>query len=105
ALSCALSPTWHAIAAASPPAALIAAAVSSHAACLRLEITTCAPHWASAAAIARPMPRDEPVITAVLPERSKNPMPAPAKALLTMLPREAAARYPGNGGLRRPHSP
>ena len=50
-----------------PPAARIAAATSSQAAPLRLEITTCAPAPASASAIARPMPREEPVTIAVLP--------------------------------------
>ena len=61
-----------AIALPSPCAALIAAATSSHASCLRLEMTTLAPCSAIASAIARPIPREEPVTIATLPVRSNR---------------------------------
>src|SRR5947208_15380976 len=67
------------IAAASPPLARIAAATSSHGASLREEMTTRAPESAKPSAIARPMPRDEPVTIATLPERSKRFIAFPQK--------------------------
>src|SRR5579862_5382813 len=73
--SCALSPTWQGIAIARPPVWRIVAATSSQASALRLEITTRAPQLAMASAMARPMPRDEPVTTAVLSLRSKRRIP------------------------------
>src|SRR3981081_851096 len=51
---------------------LIAAATSSQGPALRDEITTLAPWAAICSAIALPMPRDEPVITATLPVRSNS---------------------------------
>src|SRR5258708_4931 len=50
----------------------MAAASWSRSACLRLERTTCAPCSASASAVALPMPRLAPVISATLPLRSKR---------------------------------
>ena len=52
--------------------AFSSAATASQASALRDEITTLAPCSASRSAIARPMPRDEPVTTATLPLRSKS---------------------------------
>src|SRR6185503_5591123 len=60
------------IAVPSPCFALMASATSWQASALRLEITTFAPWSAIASAIARPMPRDEPVITATFPLRSNR---------------------------------
>src|SRR5271167_1103418 len=57
-----------------PRAALIASAVALHAAILRLEITTLAPCSAIASAMARPIPREEPVMTATLPLKSNSDM-------------------------------
>src|SRR5262245_61548581 len=54
------------------PFCRIAAATSSQAARLRAEIATLAPASANASAIARPMPRLEPVTIATLPVRSKS---------------------------------
>src|SRR3954470_8714345 len=51
---------------ASPPSRLIAAAASSQASALRLETTTLAPSPAQHSAMARPMPRREPVMIATL---------------------------------------
>src|ERR1700733_2570478 len=69
---CALSEIRQVMAVASPPLALIAATTSSHGSRLRPEITTLAPASAKISAIARPMPRDEPVTTATFPDRSKR---------------------------------
>ena len=52
---------------ASPPAALISAATASPGAASRSLTTTLAPSLASFSAIARPMPRPEPVMSATLP--------------------------------------
>src|SRR5438874_2706934 len=70
--SCALSEIRAVTAIASPPVARIAAATSSHGSWLRAEMTTRAPASAKASAIARPMPREEPVTIATLPERSNR---------------------------------
>ena len=56
-----------AITAASAPVARIAAAASSQASALRDETTTRAPSAAMHSAVARPMPRDDPVTTAMRP--------------------------------------
>src|SRR5580704_11731816 len=64
----------HAIAVAGPCAALMASAVSRQAANLRLETTTLAPCSAIASAIARPMPREDPVMTATWPLKSNSDM-------------------------------
>ena len=56
-----------AIARPAPCVALIAAATAAHASGLRDEITTFAPCSAMRSAMALPMPRDEPVMTATLP--------------------------------------
>src|SRR5580704_16580855 len=64
---------WHAMAVASRPSLRIAAATSSLASSLRLDTTTFAPARARASAIARPIPRLDPVTTAVLPVRSNKP--------------------------------
>ena len=53
---------------------LIALATSSQASCLRDEITTLAPCSAMRSAMARPMPRDEPVMTATFPDISNKVM-------------------------------
>src|SRR4051794_13216077 len=69
---CALSEMRAVTAIASPPRAQIAAATSSHGSWLRDEITTLAPASAKASAIARPMPREDPVTIATLPVRSNR---------------------------------
>jgi hypothetical protein len=56
----------HGMTVASPPFLLMLAATSSQASALRLEITTLAPSSAQHSAIARPMPRLEPVMIATL---------------------------------------
>src|SRR6266851_753660 len=53
-----------------PPSFSIAAATMAQASALRLETTTLAPACASVSAMARPMPRDDPVTIAVRPLRS-----------------------------------
>src|SRR5450756_182251 len=63
-----------AIAAPAPLTALMAWATSAHGSGLRDEITTCAPCSAMRSAIALPMPRDEPVITATFPARENKDM-------------------------------
>src|SRR5579859_1457266 len=55
-----------------PPSAWISATTSWQASILRLEMVTRAPCRASSTAMARPMPRDEPVTRAVLPLRSNS---------------------------------
>src|SRR5579875_352528 len=72
---CFAEPTLQATPIAFPPAARIAAATLSQASWWRLEITTAAPTLAIPSAIARPMPREEPVISAVFPVRSNKPLP------------------------------
>jgi hypothetical protein len=62
------------IAIACPPAARMPAATCSHGSALRLEITTLAPQAAMCSAIARPMPRLEPVMMATLPVKSNKRM-------------------------------
>src|SRR5215211_4187055 len=57
------------MAAASPPCSAISRATASHASALRLEITTLAPSAAMLSAMARPMPRLDPVMTATLSVR------------------------------------
>src|SRR5260370_40293624 len=61
-----------AIAASRPRAPLMASAVSAQASALRDEITTLAPCSASRSAMARPIPREEPVTTATRPVKSKR---------------------------------
>src|ERR1700722_19664674 len=61
-----------AIAVPGPCAAFIASATAWHGSSLREEITTLAPCSARRSATARPMPRDEPVMTATWPETSKS---------------------------------
>src|SRR5690349_9754014 len=55
-----------------PNLALMSAATCSHASAFRLEMMTCAPCSASRSAIAFPMPFVDPVIKAVLPDRSNK---------------------------------
>ena len=55
-----------------PCCALIAAATSSQGSALRDEITTLAPCSAMRSAIALPMPREEPVMTATLPSSENS---------------------------------
>src|SRR4051812_16044014 len=57
-----------------PALSLIALATSSQACCLREEITTLAPCSAMRSAMARPIPRDEPVMTATFPDISNRLM-------------------------------
>src|SRR5580700_2966892 len=59
---------------ASWPSAIRPARTSSQASILRDEIITLAPARANSSAMARPMPRDEPVTSATFPERSKSPL-------------------------------
>src|SRR5207247_1135777 len=65
----ALRETLHAMTEASPPCWRISRATTSQASALRLDITTLAPSRAIASALARPMPRLEPVTIATLPSR------------------------------------
>ncbi len=53
-----------------PPAASMAALVASMADCVRPQMATWAPAAPSRSAMARPMPLDAPVTTAVFPDRS-----------------------------------
>src|SRR6185312_9951326 len=76
---------------ASPPSFLIAATTSSHGSRLRPEITTFAPASAKISAIARPMPRDEPVTTATFPVRSKSSFMALALFPHQRVPEDADA--------------
>ena len=74
--------------------ALIAAATSSQGPALREEITTLAPWAAICSAMALPMPREEPVITATLPVRS-NSVPARVAGLsITSLMGRAPLKHP-----------
>src|SRR6202142_4623125 len=57
-----------------PALLLIAFATASQACCLRDEITTLAPCSAILSAMARPMPREEPVTTATFPDISNKVM-------------------------------
>src|SRR5262245_49468584 len=61
----------------SPPVARIAAATSSQGPAFRAEITTFPPASAIASAIARPIPRLEPVIIAAFPDRSNSVISLP----------------------------
>src|SRR5215208_5351319 len=79
---------------ASPPLARMPAATSSHGPWLRAEIATLAPASANASAIARPMPRDDPVTIATLPERSNRFMAVPRR-LVKIDPRGRVE--PGHG--------
>ena len=65
-----MSPMWHAIARASPPASDDPLRHCGTGSALRLETTTFAPCSANALAIASPMPRLAPVTTATRPYRS-----------------------------------
>src|SRR5665213_983270 len=55
-----------------PALSLIAFATSSQTCCLREEITTLAPCSAIRSAMARPMPREDPVMTATFPDISNS---------------------------------
>src|SRR6202142_2078865 len=57
-----------------PALSLIAFATASQACCLRDEITTLAPCSAILSAMARPIPREEPVTTATFPVMSNKVM-------------------------------
>src|SRR5467141_628000 len=57
---------------ASPPCWRMSRATASQASALRLDITTLAPSRAMASALARPMPRLEPVTIATLPSRANG---------------------------------
>src|SRR5215471_15112846 len=61
---------------ASPPCWRMSRATASQAPVLRLEITTLAPSCAKASALARPMPRLEPVTIATLPSRRNGDLGA-----------------------------
>ena len=67
-------------AASRPRARLMASAVSAQASALRDEMTTLAPCSASRSAMARPMPREEPVTIATRPVKSKRLVKAPSPA-------------------------
>jgi hypothetical protein len=60
------------MACATPPAARMAAVVSSSEASVRAVTATSAPAALNASAMLRPMPRLAPVTSAFLPERSKR---------------------------------
>src|SRR5215470_1575835 len=62
----------HAMTEASPPCWRMSCATASQTSALRLEITTVAPSRAIASALARPMPRLEPVTIATLPSRANG---------------------------------
>src|ERR1700733_234800 len=74
-----------AIAVPGPCAAFIASATALHGSSLREEMTTLAPCSARRSATARPMPRDEPVMTATWPETSKSD--------IRQVPRETLEHY------------
>src|ERR1700756_2512201 len=57
-----------------PNLPLISLVTESQTACLREEITTLAPCSAIRSAIARPIPREEPVMTATFPDKSNKVM-------------------------------
>src|SRR6516162_3105036 len=65
---------------ASPPCWRMSRATASQAPALRLDITTLAPSCAKASALARPMPRLEPVMIATLPSRPNGDLHAAASA-------------------------
>src|SRR4051794_8425787 len=91
--SCALSEMRVVCAIASPPFARIAAATSSHGAGLRAEITTRPPASAIASAIARPMPRLEPVTIATFPDKSnKFIVPSDQRLRRPIMPHRAIFR-------------
>src|SRR5204863_167616 len=70
--SCAWSEMRAVTAIASPPFCLMPSATSSQGPWLRPDIVTLAPASANPSAIARPIPRDEPVTTATFPVRSNS---------------------------------
>src|SRR5215467_4468284 len=71
-----LRETLHGMTEASPPCWRMSRATASQASALRLEITTLAPSCAKASALARPMPRLEPVTIATLPSRRNGDLGA-----------------------------
>src|SRR6478609_8025324 len=83
-----------AIARPAPYVAQIVAATAVHASGLRDEITTFAPASAMRSAIALPMPRVEPVITAVLPASENNDMAGSLVAIQALV--RAASIYGGS---------
>ena len=80
--SCSFDDRLAAIAVARPApwARSISAQAASQASSLRDDTTTRAPASAMRSAMARPMPRDEPVITATLPARENRVMASPGAA-------------------------
>ncbi len=66
---------------AAPPRAWIIRATSAQASAFRLEITTFAPASAIRSAIARPIPREEPVIKATRPVMSNNTFVTSVRAM------------------------
>ena len=81
ACSWSLWPMWHGMGSAAPGRSrLMSSAAASHASGVRLDTTTRAPCSARRRAMARPMPRVDPVTTATLPVRSKSPPPARGSA-------------------------
>src|SRR5579871_4068404 len=62
-----------------PPFWRISRATASQASAFRLEITTAAPSSAIASALARPMPRLEPVMIATVPSRANGDAGAPTR--------------------------
>src|SRR5262249_56355012 len=80
----ALRDTLHAMTEASPPCWRMSRATASQASALRLDITTLAPRRAIASALARPMPRLEPVTIATLPSRANGDAVAWARSSSVM---------------------
>src|ERR1700688_5019043 len=66
---------------AAPPRAWIIRATSAQASPFRLEMTTLAPASAIRSAIARPIPRDDPVIKATRPVMSNNTLVTSVRAM------------------------
>src|SRR3954469_12424036 len=93
-----------------PNLSLIALVTESQTSCLREEITTLAPCSAIRSAMARPMPRDEPVMTATFPDISNRLMRFPPRLagggragfIAVQLSSVRAGRQPNDGrDLRR----
>src|SRR4051794_11601207 len=87
--SSSLEDTLHGTAIVVRPRRLRSSAAAMQASALRLEITPLAPASAMAIAMALPMPRVEPVISAPLPERSNGPFATPPPRLFLCCRRPA----------------
>src|SRR5258708_1408120 len=88
-----------------PNLSLISFITASQTSCLRDEITTLAPCSAMRSAMARPMPRVEPVMTATFPDMSNKvmrflPNIGPAADAPVFVSIQASGEFAGGGGLR-----